>query len=96
MLVDHSYPPKRMLIPQRRVGFQESISAETCLSTRFLAMVHMSQYSCCIYKSAGYCFPPIISEYLNFTLQIITSYVTVTQNLNETHISNINWYEVTK
>jgi hypothetical protein len=36
--IAYQYPRKRLVIPQRRVGFQESISVETCFSTRSLAM----------------------------------------------------------
>jgi hypothetical protein len=43
MFVDHTYPWTDVLIPQQRVGFQEStyrifVSQETCLPTRSLAM----------------------------------------------------------
>jgi hypothetical protein len=36
--IAYPYPGKRLVFPQRRVGFQESISMETCLSARSLAM----------------------------------------------------------
>jgi hypothetical protein len=43
IFVDYSYPWTRLLIPQQRAGFQQSISfmfvsQETCLPTRSLAM----------------------------------------------------------
>jgi hypothetical protein len=44
MFVVHSYPRKRLLISQRRVGSQESISTETCLSLVPLQWIYMSQY----------------------------------------------------